>query len=483
MRLSIRTFFSVIILVTALILPSCATNPVTGERELMLMTESQEIAMGADYDLQVIAAYGLYPDQQLTGYVDAIGQDLATRSHRPHLQWHFRVLDTPVVNAFAVPGGYIYVTRGLLANLNSEAELAMVLGHEIGHVTARHGAKAYTRQLLFMGGLLIGSLANETIRKYAPLIAVGVQVLFLKYSRDQERQADDLGVTYGYSGGYDPREFNKFFQTLNRMKEDHGGGLRLPNFLSTHPVTSNRIVDVHDKGREVLQLNPSQTNLAVKKESFYSSIDGIVYGDDPRQGYVSGGRFVHPDMGFSFNVPNNWAVQNTPSQVQMAPSNENALIQFTISNASTPRDAFNQLATDMNLNAVATDDRYVNGMPAFVGICETTGSDEETVYGLELSCVQMGNKVFAFIGMSEASNFGNYRRTFESTFYSFNRYQDREGRQPARISIVRVPSRMTVERFFGLNGVPADYHKQLMIMNSVYEGTTLEAGRLMKIIR
>src|SRR5439155_757503 len=175
---------------------ACATNPATGAKQLSLVSESQEIQMGREYDREVTASIGLYPDSALQRYEQQFGSRLAATSERPGLPWSFHVVDDPVVNAFALPGGFIYVTRGILAHLNSEAELAGVVGHEIGHVTARHIASRMTKQQLAQVGLVVGSIASPQLERYAGLASSALNVLFLKYSRDDESQADHLGLRY-----------------------------------------------------------------------------------------------------------------------------------------------------------------------------------------------------------------------------------------------------------------------------------------------
>ena len=175
---------------------SCAANPVTGQQEFMLLSEPDEIRLGRKTDAQIARTYGLYDDPDLTAYIDRIGQRIAKGSHRPDLSFAFRVLDSPVVNAFAVPGGFVYVTRGILIYFTSEAELSGVLGHEIGHVAARHSAQQYTKAQLAQLGLGLGTILSKDFRELAGLAQFGVGMLFLKFSRDNERQADDLGVEY-----------------------------------------------------------------------------------------------------------------------------------------------------------------------------------------------------------------------------------------------------------------------------------------------
>src|SRR5512134_1704571 len=203
---------------------ACATNPATGRKQLMLVSEAQEIAMGKEADQEAVAAYGLYPDPKVQAYVNELGQRLAKASERPSLPWSFKVVDDASVNAFALPGGYIYVTRGIMTHLRSEAELAGVLGHEIGHVTGRHSAQQMSQQQLAMGGLLIGMVAVPELQQYGGLVQQGLGLLFLKFGRDDENEADQLGLRYMTREAYEPRELLEVFGVLDRVTRETGGG-------------------------------------------------------------------------------------------------------------------------------------------------------------------------------------------------------------------------------------------------------------------
>jgi predicted Zn-dependent protease len=201
----------------------CTINPATGQRQLALLSEAQEIEMGRQAHPEIVATYGEYPDEEWQRYIQRVGAELAANSERPHLDWTFTVLDDPVVNAMALPGGYIYVNRGILAHFNSEAELASVLGHEIGHVTARHSVEQLSRMQLANLGLGVATVVSEDFRQYAGLASQGVSILFLKFGRDDETQADNLGLRYMTRTGFDPQEMPKVFNTLDRMSSAHGG--------------------------------------------------------------------------------------------------------------------------------------------------------------------------------------------------------------------------------------------------------------------
>ena len=306
---------------------SCALNPVTGKRELMLMSSADELAMGQQTNPQILQTYGKYEDADLARYVSALGKRLGALSHQPNLAYNIQVLDSPVVNAFAVPGGYVYLTRGILAYLNDEAELAGVVAHEIGHIAARHSAQQYSKAQFAQLGLGLGSVLSKTFRKYAGVAQAGVELLFLSFSRSDEREADSLGVEYSAKAGYDSNHMANLFTSLERLNpgEAQGG---LPGWFSTHPNPENRIAAIKQDTlawREKI----GQTQFAVNRDQYLKQIDGIVFGEDPRQGYVEGNVFYHPELRFQFPVPAGWKVNNTASQVQMINQDQNAVILFS----------------------------------------------------------------------------------------------------------------------------------------------------------
>ena len=278
MKIFRRSNITIYIFLISVVCPmmSCARNPVTGKSEFMLLSERDEIMLGQQSDAQVVQMYGVYDDPALAAYVNELGQKMAKISHRPHLKYEFKVMDSPVINAFAVPGGYIYITRGILSYLNNEAELAGVIGHEIGHVTARHSAQKYTESTLAQLGLGIGSMISEDFAQYAGLAAQGIGLLFLKFSRDDERQADVLGVEYSTKTGYDSREMSNLFATLDKISHKEGQG-GLPDWMSTHPNPADRVNDVRKEAVKV-QKQQGSKNLKIDRENFMAKVNGMVYG-------------------------------------------------------------------------------------------------------------------------------------------------------------------------------------------------------------
>jgi len=235
-----RTLIYAALITAALVtVISCAVNPVTGRKQIMLMSEAQEVQLGLSYDPQVLASFGEYNHPALQSWVQTKGTEMGRLSHRPNLEYHVKVVDSPVVNAFAVPGGYIYLTRGIMANLNNEAEFIGVLGHEMGHIAARHSVSQQTKQQLGTLLLIGGMIASPKFANYAEQAMQGLELLFLSFSREDEREADALGSEYSTKMAYDGTKMADFYKVLIRMNlaQSEGG---VPTFLSTHPDPGDR---------------------------------------------------------------------------------------------------------------------------------------------------------------------------------------------------------------------------------------------------
>ncbi len=304
----------------------CATNPVTGKKQISLVSAGKELQMGQEADPAVIAEYGVYDNPEVQRYVDGVGNRLGKVSHLPNLGWHFRVLDSPVVNAFAIPGGYIYITRGILAYMRSEAQLAGVMGHEIGHVTARHSAQQITRQQIAGIGVIAGAVFVPAFRPYSMIAQQGLGLLFLQYSRDNETQADELGIEYAVKANYDPRQIPATYATLKRIGEKVGSSL--PSFLSTHPDPGDR--EVRTTQLSNAAASSAHRPLDINEAEYRRTIEGLVYGDDPRAGYFLANRFYHPQLKFQIIFPQGWQTANQPSQVIALNQGAGAAMQLTL---------------------------------------------------------------------------------------------------------------------------------------------------------
>jgi predicted Zn-dependent protease len=303
MKKYLHTLFNAILV---LCICSCATNPVSKKKQVVFMSEAQELAMGKEADPQIIAQYGLYENQAIQDFINEKGKQMAAISHRPKIEYNFRVVDSEILNAFAVPGGYVYFTRGIMAHFNNEAEFAGVLGHEIGHIAARHTVEQQRNQILGQVGIIAGVVLAPDLAQLAEPASQGLGLLLLKFGRDAERESDELGVEYSSKIGYDAGEMAGFFNTLERQSARHGQE-ELPDFLSTHPNPGDRnktVGKLATEWKEKLNL----TNAQINRNTYLKRIEGLVYGEDPRQGYLDGGVFYHPGLKFQFNVPSGMAL-------------------------------------------------------------------------------------------------------------------------------------------------------------------------------
>jgi predicted Zn-dependent protease len=347
---------------TTNVLSGCAVNPVTGDRELALVSEDQEIAMGRNAAQEVRATIGFVDDDALQEYVARIGAELASTSERPSLPWSFHVVDDPVPNAFALPGGYVFVTRGLMALMNSEAELAAVLGHEIGHVTARHSVSQVSKAQLAQLGLGIGIIASpELFEQFGDLANSGLALLFLKYGRDDERQADELGFRYMLAHDYDVREMEKVFASLQASSR-LAGASPMPSWLATHPSEPERIAAVRER---IAALDMPPQSAKTNANAYMSAIDGLVYGEDPRHGFFADDMFHHPELGFEFMVPEQWRRQNMASMVVGISPDQDAAVQLTLV-PGTPDEAATSFLTSDAVAEIESSRTKIHGFDAVV---------------------------------------------------------------------------------------------------------------------
>ena len=465
-----------LILLTA----SCAVNPVTGRQELMLLSEANEVKLGHRTDAQVIQEYGIYDDSNFTGYINDLGRRIGQLSHRPNLSYHIKILDSPVVNAFAVPGGYLYFTRGILANLNSEAELVGVLGHELGHITARHSAQQYSRAQLAQIGMGVGMVFSETFRGFGELAQFGVGMLFLKFSRDNERQSDDLGVEYSTRAGYDADHMANFFETLERLHQgsDRSG---LPGWFSTHPNPEDRIEAVRRKAGEWRQ-NLGVRNLKVNRNSYLKKIDGLVFGEDPRQGFLEDNVFYHPVLRFQFPVPRNWKLQNTRTLVRMMSDREDAVILFSVSSARTPEQAARNFADESKTSVIGSYRDNVNGLSAH-HLNWQLRSGQGFLRGMSYF-IQKNTKIYVFHGFSPANRFNNYASRFQETMVQFRNFTDpaKLAVQPARIRVRSTGSAGSLRQALRAFGTPKDKLESMALLNGKHLNDRIPANTLIKIV-
>jgi len=474
----IKQIIALFVLFTLVI--SCAVNPVTGKSEFMLVSEQDEIEMGRKYDPEIVQMYGVYNDPKLLKYIDDIGQRMVKISHRPNLKFEIKVMDSPVVNAFAVPGGYLYITRGILAYLNDEAQLAGVMGHEIGHVTARHSAKQQSKAQLAQIGMAAGSIFVEGFDQYAGLAGQAVGLLFLKFGRDDERQSDELGVQYSTKVGYNAHEMAAFFRVLDQLSGGNNGGL--PDFLSTHPNPADRVVTVN-KLTDKEQKKYNNTSFVINRDNYLNHIDGIIYGPDPQQGFTENNVFYHPGLKFQFPTPQGWTINNLPSQVQMIAKDEQGVMLFKLEANDSETQAASKFITDNKLQVISQKTVKVHGANAQEIVASV--NTQQGVLQLMAYYIKRENNVYSFLGYSAQSNFSNYESAFRFTMTGLNTLTDKSrlNRQPDRIRIKKVASNATLENALKSFGVPADNLQQHALLNGAMKlSDPVQAGMELKTI-
>ena len=389
-------------------------------------------------------------------------------------------MDSPVINAFAVPGGYVYITRGILAYLNNEAELAGVIGHEIGHVTARHSAKQYTNAQFAQLGLGLGSILSEEFARYAPLAAQGIGLLFLKFSRDNESQSDDLGVEYSTKIGYDAHKMSNFFVTLNKMSNESQKG-SLPSWLSTHPNPADRVIEIRseaDKWQKQLNVK----DLKINRDAYLNTINDLVFGDNPRQGFVENNIFYHPDLKFKFPVPAGWQLTNLPTQVQIVSSDEQAAILFTLSTEKNTQTAVQKFITNTKAVVNEQSDLSVNGFKSKKVISTLAG--QNTTLNVLSYFIDKDKYVFVFHGMTAANLFNTYQSSFQNSMNGFSQMTDKTklNIRPDRIRIKKVTQAMNLRAALKSFSASDDDLSKLALMNGMNLEDPIAPNTLLKTI-
>jgi predicted Zn-dependent protease len=461
--------------VLSVFVTGCATNPATGERHINLYNEAQEIQIGRDSDQQIRASFGLYPDQQLADYVAELGSKLASKSERPNLPWTFRVLDDPTVNAFALPGGYIYVTRGILAYLNNEAELAGVMGHEIGHVNAQHSVYRMSSQQLTQLGLGVGMILSPELAKYGQLASTGLGLLFLKFSRDDETQADELGLRYMGRENYDPKEMVAVMAMLDGVSQSAGGG-RIPEWLSTHPNPGNR--KEHIQGL-INMREDAYAGSKVNRQWYLERIDGLVFGKNPREGFFEENTFYHPDLKFRCDFPKGWETTNMKQGVVGASPPQDAIIQITLTDKHSIEAAAREFFSQEGITAGTRQTGEINGLPEVSG--EFTVNTEQGALRGKVTFIDYEDIVYQLLGYSTEQSWPSYATVVNSSIRSFDELTDPKilAVQPLRLEIVTLDEPMTFKEF--KRRYPSSVSSETLgLINRVKPNDRLDEGTMLK---
>jgi predicted Zn-dependent protease len=475
---------------------SRVVNPATGQTEFTAMSPAEEQQIGQEQHPQVLVQFGgAYDDAELQAYVTRIGDQLAAVSELPELDFTFTVLNSEVINAFALPGGYVYITRGLLALADNEAELAGVMAHEIGHVTARHSAQRYSRGVLAQGGLAIGTILAGVLGggAAADLVqqagGVGAQAYLAGYSRDQEFQADELGVRYMARAGYDPTAMSSFLeklerndQLMRRLTGRDGDADPASSWFATHPRTPDRVLRAAEQASAA---TPGDNRTG--RDDYLGQIDGMAYGEDPSQGFVRGRTFVHPELRFAFDVPPGYRIVNTPAAV--IAQAENSLMKFDAVRVPAGQDIAAYLGRDwarqLGAGELANVSRSeVNGMPAASAAAPGSLDDGRPVTVALAALRAEKEQVYRFMFVSPGRMSSAQASAYQATVNSFRRLSADEAAalQARRLRVVTVEPGQEVGDLARRMAVDSLPREQFELLNGLEPGQAVAAGERVKLI-
>ncbi|MGR8946448.1 MAG: M48 family metalloprotease [Gammaproteobacteria bacterium] len=485
--LKFRRLYSLVFAVVISI-SGCATNPVTGEQDLVFMSEAQEIALGNQASQQISQQYRPYLDQDLQNYVNEVGQRLAAKSHRSNLNFSFTLLDSTQINAFALPGGHIYITRGLLAYLNSEAEMAAVLGHEIGHVTARHSVRQQSsHQAAGIGvgllGILLPGMSNPAVSQ---VVNVAGAALLSGYGREHELESDRLGAEYLANVGYDPTAMLDVVRALKNQElfDQKLAALegrqprRYHGLFATHPDNDTRL-------QEAINYVSQQKTTAdeIGRERFLDRIDGMLFGENPDEGVIKSNQFLHPQLGFAVSFPAQWRIQNLPDRVvALSPDNSVQLQMTLVSGAGDATAA--QIAKNLGIQSLSNAQKI--GQQGFDGITGLTAVKTDAgQMAARVSVIKDGGNGFVFTGIGKNSSaLAKHDQNLIATAHSFRRLsnEERTDLKPRRIRVVRLKGDLSWASLAQISPLETLAEDQLRLLNADGREGLIPASRRIKVI-
>lgn len=487
---------SIVFLPFLLLAGGCVSEPsaVTGQKQSFGYSWEQELELGAEADKEITAEMGLYNNPGIQTYIESVGQRLVQASgitdpSTPEMyrdtKFTFRVMDNPVVNAFALPGGYVYVTRGLLAHVQNEAQFAVVLGHEIAHVIARHSSQQARRAQLGQIGLVAGAILGQQVLgdqvgNMGQLLDIGGAALglfMMRYSREAEYESDSLGVGYAKRAGYQAADSARFFTSLKRISESEGRAL--PTWQSTHPDPGDRA----DRVREIAANTTTATGAppVLGEEQYLNLINGIVVGDNPREGFIRNNIFYHPELRFQFPVAPGWKVANQKAAVVMAEPNGQALMGLRLTQAARATEAAAKFVEGAKVQVTARSDTQINGLPATVLVGQAT--TEKGAVAVWNAFIEYQGRVYSLLGYSPVPVYEQMRPTYEAVAGGFQPLQDPTvvNVQPARLMIVRADRSAPFASFVPANLPGGMTAEAVAIMNQLDLNEAVPPGRLLKI--
>lgn len=473
-----------LLMVALVTLAGCAVNPATGRTDFVMMSEAQELSLGREAHQQILKQYPRYPDEALQAYVQQVGERVARHSHRGQLDYHFTVIDSPDINAFALPGGYIYIHRGLMAYLGSEAELAAVLGHEVGHVTARHGVRQQSQSTAW--GLLGQAVAMGTgVGAAADVTGVLGNAVVRGYGRDMELEADGLGAEYLARGGYDPQAMIEVVKVL-KLQEDFARdqaaarGEQQPvgsyhGLFDTHPDNDRRLQQVIGPARALVAGQQE-----VNREAFLKRLQGVPFGDSAESGIRRGERFYHGDLDFTLAFAKGWSIVNEPQQLVGQSPDRQLLVAMMLEDNPRRLDAATLLGQRIGGRRLRAGEPLEQaGLHGYTGLIE--GSAPRRV-----AVILKADKAYLFIGAAKGrAASATEDAQMLAAISSFRPLQPAERKlaEPLRLQLLRVAPGQTVKALAAGSALTGDAEATLRLLNNLYPQGEPRPGEWFKTVR
>tara|TARA_Y100001970_G_scaffold6943_2_gene7953 strand:- start:4474 stop:5892 length:1419 start_codon:yes stop_codon:yes gene_type:complete len=461
-----------------LVLSNCSVNPVTGEQDFVLISEEREIQMGKRYHSQILEQYPVYKDDSLQDYVQSVGDTLAKNSHRSNLVFRFTILDDPNINAFALPGGYIYINRGLMSYLSSEEELAAVLAHEIGHVTARHSVKQYSQAQIL--GILTTAVDYSYGSSVGNIVNLTSGALLAGYGREMELQADGLGAQYIYTNGYDPMGMYRVLEVLKEQEIYSKDLLRkkgrpVQNYhglFSSHPSNDSRLKEIISEAVVgVSQVNNSQ------QANYLEKIDGLVFGDSEESGIRRGDGFFHKSLDIFLKKPYEWEIINLPNALIFNSPKEEATLEVTLDEKNyreTPKEYLLRQISNIEFG----EEIEINGFKGY--LAKTLLYGKENIYAV----IFRNDQIYKFYGFTKNKALSVFEKDFKDIIFSFDKLTGAQKRLalPLKIQLHRVLKGDTYSSLAKNSPISFDAEAKLRLLNGDYPDGRLKIGRIIKVI-
>lgn len=489
----LRLALALLLLLTAS-LQGCATNPVSGKKQVVLMSEEKEISLGREMDPEIRKQYGAYEDPKLQDYVQRVGEKLAGLSHRPELFYRFTVLDSPEVNAFALPGGYVYITRGLLVYLNSEADLAAVLGHELGHVTARHAVRQYTTAMAAQIGYTIGSIFVPEIGSQAgsTLFNVLGTALVRGYGRQHELESDRLGAQYLALAGYDPDAMLEVLEVLKDQEEFEVERAKLEGrepsvyhgVFATHPSNDQRLQEVVKEAQPQKVVVPR-----IGRNDYLSNIDGLVFGDSVKQGIRHVNKFYHRDLGIALTFPEGWRIENRPDRLLAISPKQTGQLLVKLEDLNrriSPSEFMRERLKLKDLKQAGA--LQGTSLPSYTGVTRmpwSFGTAGSRRLDTRVTALFFRDKAYVFYGASTSKEqFNSDDGLFMETARSFHALTSAEQKlaEGLRIRIINAAVGSSFAKLSKNSPIPNYPEKILRLLNDKYPQGEPQPGSKLKIV-